>query len=123
LVWNDLGPLAAGERLEMWVEFTAAHGCEEATNTAIVTADGLMFEGEASLRILETVARFGGYAFHDDNGSGALEWPCQGTDNNPVGCEPGIEGATASLDGLLYTTNTSGWWSFNAAGRERPALD
>jgi len=113
LVWNDLGPLATGQRLEMWVEFTAAHGCEDATNTATVTADGLMFEDEASLRILETIARSGGYAFHDDNGSGALEWPCQGADNNPAGCEPGIERATASLDGLLYTTNTSGWWSFN----------
>ena len=51
-----------------------------------------MFEDEAELRILETIARYGGYAFQEDNGNGALDIPCQWTDVNPEGCEPGIEG-------------------------------
>ena len=123
LQWNDLGALAPGETLSLWVEFTANHACEEATNTATVQTAGLTFEGQATLRILETIARVGGYIFHDDNGDGALNLPCRGTDVTPATCEPGLEGATASttwLSGtpLHYVTNTSGWYSFNVLDPE-----
>jgi len=118
LQWNDLGALAPGQTTSLWVEFAAAHGCEEATNRATVETGGLTFEDEATLRILETIARVGGFLFHDDNGSGTLDLPCRGTDVDPATCEPGLEGATAETtmpSGELYQhdTNTSGWYSFN----------
>jgi len=67
---------------------------------------------------LETIARIGGFFFHDDNGNGTLDLPCQGTDVDPATCEPGLEEATAETtlpSGELYQydTNTSGWYSFN----------
>jgi len=118
LQWNDLGALAPGESLSLWVEFNAAHACEEATNTATVQTGGLSFEDEASLRILDTIARVGGYIFHDDNGDGTLSIPCRGTDVDPAGCEPGLELASSettlpSGKTYQYSTNTSGWYSFN----------
>ena len=125
LQWNDLGALAPGETKRLSLEFTAAAACPLATNTATVTTGGLTFEDYASLRILDTIARVAGRAYHDDNSSGGLDTPCSGTDVDPAGCEPGLEGAQAlltipaarSLSGaatdLIHTTNTSGWFSFN----------
>ncbi len=118
LQWNNLGALPPGQTTSLWVEFTAAHGCEEATNRATVETGGLTFEDETSLRILETIARVGGFVFHDDNGNGVLNLPCRGTDVDPATCEPGLEQATAETtlpSGELYQydTNTSGWYSFN----------
>jgi len=124
LQWNDLGALHPGETKMLSVEFNAWAACEEATNTATVTGWGLTFEDEATLRILDTIARFGGRVYHDDNHNGGLDTPCIGTDVDPAGCEPGVEGAEALLStvaaralsgaaDLSYVTNTSGWFSFN----------
>ena len=118
LQWNNLGALAPGQTFSLWVEFTANHACEVATNTATVQSNGLSFEGQASLRILETIARVGGFFFHDDNDDRQLNLPCRGTDVTPATCEPGLEEATAQITlpsgkWLQYTTNTSGWYSFN----------
>ena len=102
LQWNDLGALAPGETKTLWVEFVASHACEMAPNKAIVQTGGLTFQDEATLRILETVARIGGRLFHDETAAG-VHLP--GT--------RGVENGQASTNGLVYTTNTSGWYSFN----------
>jgi len=102
LQWNNLGPLAPGATVTLWVEFTASHACDPAANKAIVQTGGLTFQDEVTLRILESIAFIGGRLFHDEIGDG-VHLPAY----------RGVEGGQASTDGLVYTTNTSGWYSFN----------
>ena len=102
LQWNDLGALAPGETMTLWVEFVASGACEAAANRAIVETGGLTFQDEVTLRILETIAFIGGRVFHDETGAGTH-----------LGSYRGVEGAQVSMDNLVYTTNTSGWYSFN----------
>jgi len=102
LQWNNLGALAPGDTKTLWVEFTAHNACNPTANKARVQADSLWFENEVTLRILETVARVGGRLFHDETGGGVH-----------LGSYRGVENGQASTDGLVYTTNTSGWYSFN----------
>ena len=102
LQWNDVGTLNPGQQTTMWVEFTAEHGCDPATNKAIAQAGGQDFEGEVDLRILDTLARAGGTFFHDVVGDG-----------HKTTESVGIEGGIAETGPITYTTNTSGWYSFN----------
>jgi hypothetical protein len=102
----------------MWVEFVPGWACGRTSNTAMVQGDGLTRQDTASLRVLPTIARVAGFAYHDDNDDGQLNLPCVDGGVDPAGCEPGVEGATAQTilpDGQVfeYTTNTSGWFSFN----------
>jgi hypothetical protein len=118
LQWNDLGSLVPGESTSMWVEFVPGWACGKTSNSATVLGDGLVVQDTAALRVLYTIARVGGFAYHDDNGDGALNLPCVDGDVSPAGCEPGVEGAIAQTtlpDGRVFdnTTNTSGWYSFN----------
>ncbi|HUW11145.1 MAG TPA: choice-of-anchor D domain-containing protein, partial [Anaerolineae bacterium] len=137
LRWDNLGPLAPGQTKRLSVEFKAAAACEKATNTAIITSGDRIFQDSATVRILDSVARFAGRAYHDANGNGELDTPCSGTDVTPAGCEPGVERAQAILISpdaralgdrgvdASYLTSTSGWYSFNLLepGTYRVAVD
>ena len=108
--WDDLGPLAVGEALTVWVEFDAVGACGDTVNHARAEGGGVFAEDEAPVRVLAHTASIGGHVCHDQDNDGLC-----GLD------EPGVEGATVELQRLatgthdvwLYTTNTSGWYSFN----------
>ena len=114
LQWNDLGSLAPGESMSLWVEFIAAHACDETINQARAEGRGASDEGEATVRILEYSARIVGRVCHDQNNDGL----CRAD-------EPGVQQTTVELQRLAstaqgdvwtYTTNISGWYSFNMLG-------
>jgi hypothetical protein len=118
LRWDDLGSLAPGEAHSLWVEFQAAYGCGQTTNTATVEVDELVFQDSYTVRVLPTTARVGGFAYHDDDGDGLLDQACVDGDVFPAGCEPGLEMASSQItlpsgEALTTWTNTSGWYSFN----------
>ena len=127
LQWNDLGALTPGERTSLWVEFTAAHACQETTNRATVKTGGLSFFDEVTLRILETINRVAGFLFHDEQAGGIYRYGYEGIENRQVTAtdvslagsgrqDKGPESSQASqanANSLSFSTGTSGWYSFN----------
>jgi hypothetical protein len=114
LEWTDIGTLNAGESKTLWVEFEAAHGCDPATNTALASVNGLSFQGEETVRILDSIARVAGFMYHDETGAGGTTGGA--SNNNGVYLAPtrvGVAGGLATTGYYTYTTNTSGWYSFN----------
>jgi len=120
LQWNNLGALAPGENRTLWVEFTPVAACDETTNRATVSTGGIAFSGETTLTIRDSIGRASGFVFHDEAGSGDYHHGLEGVEGARVRTEgaayiAGASGPAAYVtsEGLIYTTNTSCWYSFN----------